>query len=71
MQNYTYNPIEVTVNEKSYLLTMPWWSFGKADATALGLNARLITAEEAADNPQVLQHLVKIGFGGIKPINKN
>lgn len=71
MANYTYNPIEVTVNEKSYRITMPWWSFGKADSTALGLNARLITAEEAADNPQVLQHLVKIGFGGMKPITKN
>lgn len=68
MQNFTYHPIEVTVDSKSYQLTMPWWTFGPSDATALGLDARLITADEAADNPKVLQHLIKIGFGGIKPI---
>lgn len=63
-----FTPIQVTIQGQAYKLTLPYWTFSQADATALKLPARLITAEEAADKPEVLEHLLKIKFGGLKLI---
>ena len=64
-----YTPIPIHYEGNAYSISLPQWQWGTADLSALGSKARLMTAEEVADNPKVIKYLVESKSGLIKQIN--
>lgn len=65
-----FKNIDVEVDgEKGWQLQTPQFNLTPAEADELGLKTTLWTAEEAAEMPELLSHLKKIKFGGLKKIN--
>jgi hypothetical protein len=63
-----FQPIKVTHQGQNYMIVMPSWTFSTADLSATGLRARLMTAEEAAANPNIIAYMVEKNHGTIKKI---
>lgn len=63
-----FQPIKVTHQGQSYMIVIPSWTFSTADLSATGLRARLMTAEEAAANPNIIAYMVEKNHGTIKKI---
>lgn len=53
-----YIPIEVEIGDKIYQITIPQFQ----------LDGELVTAEEASENPELLDRLLEMGFGGLKEV---
>lgn len=65
-----FENIRVKIGEENWMLTTPQFNLTPEEAVNLGLKTTLWTSEEAAEMPELLQHLKKIGFGGLKKILK-
>lgn len=63
-----FQPIKVTHQGQIYMIVMPSWTFSTADLSATGLRARLMTAEEAAANPDIIAYMVEKNHGTIKKV---
>ncbi len=66
MSASVYIPINVSHAGNNYSITLPQFQFSQADMTAMGLKARLYTAEEVADQPQMIAYLVENKSGLLK-----
>lgn len=58
----------VEIEGRKYTFSYPVWQFAQSDVSALGLKARLMTAEEAATMPAVLEYLLQKNDGTLKKI---
>jgi hypothetical protein len=69
MSANAYIPIIVSHAGKNYSITLPQFQFSQADMSAMGIKARLYTAEEVADQPQMIAYLAENNLGILKKIN--
>jgi hypothetical protein len=69
MSANAYIPIIVSHAGNNYSITLPQFQFSQADMSAMGIKARLYTAEEVADQPQMIAYLAENNLGILKKIN--